>query len=177
VIRHLAAAAILAAATSLAGCSTVADLPAERLGSATLSLANGVPAGTAQLWAHGDRVSLSLVLTGVAAGEHGVHLHMVGECRQPDFASAGGHLNPLAKHHGSMAEGGSHFGDLPNITISASGTGTMSADLNATRAQAQEWIFDADGTAVVVHAAADDYKTDPSGNSGARIACGVIKPA
>lgn len=175
--RYLAAAATVAAVATLAGCSTVADLPAERLGSATLSLANGVPAGTAQLWAHGDQVSLSLVLTGVAAGEHGVHLHMVGECRQPGFTSAGGHLNPLAKHHGAMADGGSHFGDLPNITIGTNGTGTVTADLNATRAQAMQWIFDADGTAVVVHAAADDYKTDPSGNSGARIACGVIKPA
>ncbi|MGN6497848.1 MAG: superoxide dismutase family protein [Tsuneonella sp.] len=176
-IRIFTAAAGFAAAAALTGCSTVADMASERLGSATLSLASGVPAGTAQLWAHGNQVSLSLVLTGIEAGAHGVHLHMVGECRQPDFSSAGGHLNPLARHHGTMAAGGSHFGDLPNIAIGASGTGSMTADLPATRAQVLQWIFDADGTAVVVHAAADDYQTDPSGNSGARVACGVIKPA
>jgi Cu-Zn family superoxide dismutase len=102
---------------------------------------------------------------------------MIGECRQPDFASAGGHLNPLAKHHGTQASDGSHFGDLPNIVIASTRTGTMTADLRATREQARQWIFDSDRSAIVVHADADDYRTDPSGNSGARIACGVIRPA
>jgi Cu-Zn family superoxide dismutase len=168
---------LAAAALALTGCSTMADLGPDRLGSATLSLANGMPAGTAQLFATGDQVSLTIGLTGVPQGAHGAHLHMVGSCQGPDFASAGGHLNPQARHHGTMAPGGSHFGDLPNIAVGATGTATMTADMRSTRAQALEWIFDGDGTAVVIHADPDDYRTDPSGNSGTRIACGVIKPA
>jgi Cu-Zn family superoxide dismutase len=169
----ISAAALLA----LAGCTTVGELPAERLGSATLSLGNGVPAGTAQLFASGDQVTLAVALTGIPAGKHGLHLHTTGSCKAPDFASAGGHLNPTGKHHGSLAADGKHFGDLPNVTIGSGGSGSVTADLMGTRAQALEWIFDADGTAVVVHAGPDDYKTDPSGDSGARVACGVLKPA
>lgn len=169
----LAAAAPLA----LAGCSTVADLPTERLGSATLTMANGTPVGTAQLLADGAQLSLVVALTGVAEGTHGLHLHTTGKCQAPDFASAGGHLNPLDKDHGSLDPDGSHLGDLPNIAIGANRSATLTADIAGPRARVLEWIFDADGTAVVLHADADDYRTDPSGNAGARIACGVLRPA
>ena len=169
----LASAALLA----LAGCSTVADLPTERLGSATLSMANGTPVGTAQLLASGDRLSLAAALTGVPEGAHGFHLHTTGKCQAPDFSSAGGHLNPLGKVHGTLDPDGSHFGDLPNIVIGPNRSGTLSADLAGNRAQVLDWLFDADGTAVVLHAGADDYRTDPSGNAGSRIACGVLRPA
>lgn len=164
-----------AALAALAGCTTMQDLPTERVGSATISLANGVPAGTAQLLASGDQVSIAVALTGIPAGEHGIHLHMVGQCTAPDFTSAGGHLNPMGKDHGSMAPGGKHLGDLPNIAIASGGSGTLTADLTGTRQQVLDAIFDSDGTAIVVHAGADDNKTNPSGNSGARIACGVFK--
>lgn len=164
-----------AALVALAGCSTVADLPTERLGSATLTTASGTPVGTAQLLADGDRVSLAAGLTGVSPGVHGFHLHATGRCEGPDFTSAGGHLNPLGRNHGTLDPGGSHVGDLPNVTIGANRSGTVSADLQGSRSQVLEWIFDADGTAVVLHAGADDYRTDPAGDSGSRIACGVLK--
>lgn len=168
---------LAAIALTLAGCSSIADLPAERIGSAVLTRADGTPAGTAQLLATGERVSIAIVATGLGAGAHGLHLHTVGACKAPDFASAGGHLNPLGRKHGSANSEGSHAGDLPNLVIQPSGTGSLTADLPGTRAQVRDWVFDADGTAVVVHADPDDYRTDPTGNSGARIACGVIKPA
>ncbi len=176
-MSHLARIIAPVALTGLAACSTVADLPAERLGSATLSLATGVPVGTVQILARGNQVTLAAAVTGVSPGLHGFHLHMTGSCIRPDFTSAGGHLNPLGKHHGIQSANGRHVGDLPNIEIQPGGSGSLTADLPGTRTQIAQWIFDGDGTAVVIHADADDYRTDPSGNAGGRIACGVIKPA
>lgn len=171
------AIALAAGSLVVAGCSTVADLPGNRLGSAALTLANGQPAGSAQLVAVGGTVTLAVGLTGIAPGSHGIHLHTTGACNGPDFASAGGHLNPLGRHHGSLAVGGMHEGDLPNVIIQPGGSGALTVDLKGTVEDIRGWLFDADGTAIVVHAGPDDYRTDPSGNSGARIACGVIKPA
>jgi Cu-Zn family superoxide dismutase len=172
------AAAILAlTALAAGGCTTVPDLPGERIGSATLTLPDGQPAGSVQIVAGGNRVTLAAGVTGIAPGVHGIHLHTTGACRAPDFASAGGHLNPLGRHHGTLAPDGAHAGDLPNLTVKAGGSGALTADLSGTPDQVRSWLFDADGAAIVVHADPDDYKSDPSGNSGARIACGVIKPA
>lgn len=175
-MRPILLSASLAAA-ALAGCSTVADQAPGRIGGATLSLASGVPAGTAQVLAHGQTVTIAVAVTGIAPGEHGIHLHTTGACARPEFTSAGGHLNPLGRKHGALATDGKHAGDLPNITIGSGGSGSMSAELTGTPAQVREWLFDGDGTAIVIHAGPDDYRTDPSGNSGARIACGVLKPA
>lgn len=167
----------LALALPAAACTTMADVPAERIGSAKLSLASGVPAGTVQLIANGSEVTLVAAVTGVSPGLHGFHLHSVGRCAGPDFTSAGGHLNPLGKQHGSASPGGRHVGDLPNIEVRPSGSGSLTAVLPGTRDQVAAWIFDADGTAVVIHAQADDYRTDPTGNAGGRVACGVLKPS
>jgi Cu-Zn family superoxide dismutase len=175
---HIHHAAALAAITlPLAGCATMSDLPATQIGAATISLANGQPAGTARVVAVGNQVNLVVGLTGIAPGVHGIHIHTVGQCKAPDFSSAGGHLNPLGRKHGALAEGGKHAGDLPNVTIQPGGSGALTAELSGTPDQVRAWLFDADGSAIVVHADPDDYLTDPSGNSGARIACGVIKPA
>jgi len=163
------------AALALSACDTMAGLPEERIGSATLMLASGVPAGTVQLFASETRVSLAVAATGLAEGEHGFHLHTTGQCRRPDFTSAGGHLNPQDRTHGSLSQRGPHFGDMPNLTIRPGGSGSITVDLPGTRAQAEEWLFDADGTAVIIHAQPDDYRTDPTGNAGARIACGVLE--
>jgi superoxide dismutase, Cu-Zn family len=164
-----------AALLLLVGCSTVADLPSERLGSAMLARADGTPVGTAQLLAEGDRLSLAVALTGIPAGTHGFHLHTTGKCTAPDFASAGGHLNPLGKHHGALDPRGSHLGDLPNVAVGANRSAALTADLEGSRRQVLDWLFDTDGTAVVLHAEPDDYRTDPSGNAGPRIACGVLR--
>lgn len=168
------AAFALPLAALLAGCQTLDELPTDRLGQATLRLANGLPGGTAQLLANGSQVNISIAAAGLSQGVHAVHLHQTGSCEAPDFESAGDHLNPQNAQHGHENPAGPHFGDLPNLTIGASGAGTVSATLRGTREQALAWIFDADGTAVVIHASADDYRTDPSGNAGGRIACGVL---
>ncbi len=162
------------ATLALSACDTLPGMPEERIGSATLMLANGLPAGTVQILASGDRVSLAVAATGLTEGERGFHLHTTGQCRRPDFTSAGGHLNPQGRTHGSLSERGAHFGDMPNLRVRPGGSASMTVDLPGTRAQIEEWLFDADGTAVVIHAQADDYVTDPTGNAGDRVACGVL---
>ena len=169
---HIIAAPL---ALTLAGCQTVADeAPNERLGQATLRLANGLPGGTAQVLASGSQVNIAIAVVGLSPGVHGVHLHLTGACDAPDFATAGAHLNPGGHQHGTGNPSGSHLGDLPNVTVGPAGTGTVSTTLAGSRDAVLTQLFDADGTAVVVHASGDDYRTDPSGNSGARIACGVL---
>ena len=168
-------AALLVLATGgLSACTTMGDIPTEKVATATLNQSNGAPAGTAILTRAGDKLTLSIALAGLPAGAKGMHLHMVGKCEAPAFTTAGGHLNPHGKQHGSENPAGSHLGDLPNVTIDSNGAGAASADLAGTASTLEPILFDADGTAIVVHAAADDYKTDPTGNSGARIACGVL---
>ena len=160
---------------ALSGCSTIGSLPEERLGEATLRLANGVPIGSAQIVRRGDQVTLLAAIAGVEQGTRGFHLHTTGKCVGPDFTSAGGHLNPGARTHGSLSAGGKHLGDMPNIEIASNRSGTAQTDIPGPAAEVLANIFDADGTAIVIHAQADDYRTDPTGNAGARIACGVLE--
>lgn len=162
------------AAMTLSACTTTGDVPTAKLATATLKQGNGLPAGTAVLAAAGDKVTLTVAVAGLSAGDRGMHLHLVGRCDGPDFTSAGGHLNPGGRQHGAHNPAGSHLGDLPNLTVGANGAGSATATLPGTRAELEAALFDADGTAIVVHAAADDYKTDPTGNSGPRVACGVL---
>ena len=118
-------------------------------------------------------VSEHLSVAGTPGAVHGLHLHAVGKCETP-FTSAGPHLNPGGHQHGKDNPMGSHLGDLPNVTIGQNGVGTADASLGTDAAAIDAALFDADGSAIVLHAAADDYRTDPSGNSGPRIACGVL---
>lgn len=161
----------------LAGCSTIADLPTERLGQAQLSYTNGLPAGTAQLLWNGQTVSLAIAATGLEPGEHGFHLHTIGRCEAPGFTSAGGHLNPAGREHGLLNPKGAHLGDMPNLSVGASHNASTEVDLPGSRDTVLASIFDADGTAVVIHAGADDYRSDPAGDAGSRVACGVLSPA
>jgi len=142
-------------------------------GTSPLNDGAGRSVGIAQLERDGSNWRLELNVAGLAPGEHGIHLHEAGRCDGPDFATAKGHLNPLGKAHGSANPAGMHMGDLPNLVVGADGTAksfvTVSAQLDIAR------VFDTDGTAVVIHDKIDDYRTDPSGNSGGRIACGVIR--
>ena len=109
-------------------------------------------------------------------GMHGFHIHAVGVCTPPDFKSAGGHLNPTDKHHGRLNPEGPHLGDLPNLTIGANGSADTSfAVPKALLGSGEGSLFQAEGTALVIHADPDDYRTDPSGNSGDRIACAVVE--
>lgn len=138
---------------------------------ATVRTADGKEVGTATLLPAGDGMRLALQVTGLPAGDHGVHIHAVGKCDGPKFESAGAHWNPLKKLHGLENPQGPHAGDMPNLTVGEDGKGIVNATLPGTNVEA---LFDEDGAAVVVHAKQDDQKTDPSGDSGDRIACGVL---
>ena len=124
-----------------------------------------------------DASGLVINVNGVAmpAGVHGIHLHEKGLCEGPKFTSAGAHWNPGGKQHGRDNPAGAHAGDLANLTVAADGSAKVSIPVaGAMMASGDMMLADADGTALVVHAKADDYKTDPSGESGDRIACAVI---
>lgn len=151
-------------------------LAASKTTVATAVLLDGAGAtrGQVRLIERGDGMDLRLTVQGLPVGQHGVHLHMTGSCNAPDFVSAGGHLNPHGRMHGSLNPQGSHLGDLPNLVVGRGGRGSLSVRLAGARAELWQSLFDGDGTALVVHATPDDYRTDPSGNSGARIACAAI---
>jgi Cu-Zn family superoxide dismutase len=116
-------------------------------------------------------------VTGNYRGQHGFHIHEVGECEPPDFTSAGEHFNPTGVDHGLLNPDGAHAGDLVNLWIEADGSGDydMTTDL-ITLGEGERNIFDEDGSSLVIHQHPDDYLTDPAGSSGDRLACGVILP-
>ena len=156
---------------------TAASLPAQaQTAKAALQTADGKEAGSVTLTQTPSGVLLSLAVKGLPAGEHAFHVHAVGKCEAP-FTSAGGHFNPGNKKHGMMAMDGAHAGDMPNLHIPASGELTVEV-LNAAVTLEKDKpnsLFDADGSAVIIHAGKDDYKTDPTGDAGGRIACGVVQ--
>lgn len=162
------------AAAAIAAANTPAK-PAT-LATGTFATGTGGAAGTARIEvpASGSPI-LRVKVSGLPAGIHGIHIHTVGKCEGPAFTTAGGHLNPAGHQHGKDNPAGSHLGDLPNITIDGHGNGELAQPLTVDAATLRAQLADADGAAVVVHADPDDYRTDPSGNSGARIACAVLK--
>lgn len=123
----------------------------------------------------GGGVRVRMPVRGLTPGIHGVHFHAVGSCVAPAFASAGGHFNPESRHHGLQNPAGPHAGDLPNMIVDASGDAIY--DVVSSRVSltpGANSLFDADGSALVIHAAADDNMSDPAGNAGARVGCGEI---
>jgi superoxide dismutase, Cu-Zn family len=132
--------------------------------------------GTATIRQADSGIRIDVQVSQLPPGTHGIHVHTVGKCEGPAFVSAGGHLNPTSKKHGKDNPEGPHAGDLLNLEVDASGHAEASLlDPNVTLGEGPNSLFHEGGTTIVIHEKADDYKTDPTGNSGSRIACGVIE--
>jgi superoxide dismutase, Cu-Zn family len=137
----------------------------------------GTKIGSARISAVGDGIKISVKVSGLTPGDHGIHIHNVGKCEGPDFKTAGGHFNPTSAHHGihNAQDPKPHLGDLANLTVDASGNGKATFTVSGvTLGDGTNSLFHDGGTAIVIHAKADDLMSDPSGNSGDRVACGVI---
>lgn len=171
-------AAAVAAAFSAGGQSRGVAGPAAPSAKVEIMDAAGSLRATGRLSQRADGIAVHVEAHGMAPGSYGIHIHAVGQCSGPSFASAGGHWNPTGKQHGRDNPMGMHQGDLPNLVIGADGNGTLDAVVGgAELSSGSSPLLDGDGAAIVIHANADDYRTDPSGNSGPRTACGVIEPA
>lgn len=143
---------------------------------AVLRDGEGAEVGRAALHETAHGVLLHVRLEKAASGTHAFHIHERGRCEPPSFTSAGGHFNPTGREHGIASAGGPHAGDLPNVFVPPSGQLQFEFVANGvTLADGDGSLFDADGSALVLHAGPDDYETDPSGNAGDRIACGVVE--
>jgi len=166
----LAALAVLARGTGGAGSDTK---------EAVLRDGAGMEVGKVTLRESAQRIKIRVEVHGLSAGLHGMHLHASGRCEGPDFQSAGGHLNPTAMRHGHKNPQGPHLGDLGNLKVGDDQKGDLTVDVSGPEARLGLKGFleaNPNGLALVIHASQDDETTDPSGNSGARIACAVIGP-
>ncbi len=152
----------------------LAEMPAEGGAStitAQIRTADGTQVGTASAVEADGTIQVTVNGTGMPPGERGFHIHQVGACDGPDFQTAGGHWNPTNAQHGTDNPNGPHAGDMPNLNVGADGTATATFSLPA---GSFAGLMDGDGSSIVVHEGPDDMRTDPSGDSGGRIACGVF---
>jgi Cu-Zn family superoxide dismutase len=163
------------AAMVLGGCAgRVVEAPSAR---AVLKDKDGNQVGVATLTQTPEGTRIVVKGYRLTPGPHGLHIHDTGVCQPPEFTSAGNHFNPDGRKHGRQNPDGPHAGDLPNLVIAAAGDGSSDVTTKAvTLAPGPTSLLGGKGTAIVIHAMADDDRTDPSGNSGDRIACGVITP-
>jgi Cu-Zn family superoxide dismutase len=160
----------------LAGCPLMAAEKSPASAKAELRNAEGQPVGTATLKPAATGVRINLRVFNLPPGTHAFHIHAVGKCDPPDFKTAGGHFNPESKKHGLKNPEGPHAGDMPNITVDKKGKGSATVvNPRVTLGEGANSLFHEGGTALVIHEKADDDMTDPAGNAGNRIACGVIE--
>ncbi len=176
---------LIATISLIAGCSATKEdkemtpVTSEKSLTAKAKFINteGKDIGVANLMQTETGVKIDIKLHDLTPGEHGIHIHEAGVCEKPTFESAGAHLNPAHKQHGYYNPKGYHLGDLPNLQVESDGTVDaqfISKDFTL-ETGVDNSLFDSNGNAFIIHQDKDDYKTDPSGNSGARIACGVIE--
>jgi len=165
---------VLVAVMAAVSVPAIAAPVARPLVEAELRNADGKTVGTAQVFNRASGSVLEIEASGMTPGPHGMHLHAIGKCEGPDFASAGGHLNPEGHQHGDLNPLGSHLGDLPNVTAGPDGRVKATIRTPMRPFKLVSTLLEGDGTALVLHAGPDDYLTDPAGNSGARVACGVF---
>lgn len=164
---NIAAVSLLAAG---AGCATQGS--GGQAAEAVLKPTQGNTAsGTVSFRQDGSALLVSARISGLTPGAHGFHIHEKGDCSAPDATSAGGHFNPSAKPHGHPDHGEHHAGDMPQLVADAAGNATLDARLEGVAFAGTSGIV---GRGLIIHAAPDDFKTQPTGNSGARVACGVI---
>ena len=166
---------VVGMAVTLAGCASMTAEQEPLSAEATLKDKDGKQVGSATLIQQPDGVRIALTGYRLPPGEKGLHIHAVGVCQPPEFTSSGAHYNPAGKKHGMQSPEGPHAGDLPNLKVAANGEGGIDyVNKLVTLGPGRNSLLGDNGTAIIVHAAADDMKTDPTGNSGGRIACGVI---
>ena len=167
---------LVAGMMSLAVSSATADTFARKLAFARIINAEGDTIGAALPTQRQEGVRIYAWASGLTPGRHGIHIHAVGRCDPTAFATAGGHFNPETRQHGLENPVGPHAGDLPNLEVRENGLGILRADSDRiSLLDGPKSLFDADGSALIIHAAEDDQMIDPTGNSGARVACGVIQ--
>lgn len=174
--KHLIRFAIVTCSIFTCALMWSATLQAAEKAKAVLKMVDGKELGTVELLEIPAGVLLTAKIKGLPAGTHAFHIHAVGKC-EPPFKSAGGHFNPEKTKHGLMAEEGLHSGDMPNVHVAENGTLTVEIWNPMVNLFPDEEgsLRDSDGSAIVIHQGPDDYKTDPAGAAGTRIACGVIK--
>jgi Cu-Zn family superoxide dismutase len=169
---------VVGMAVTLAGCAGMTaekEPPAPLSAEATLKDKDGKQVGVATLIQQPDGVRIALTGYRLPPGDKGLHIHAVGVCQPPEFTSSGAHYNPSGKKHGLQSPEGPHAGDLPNLKVAANGEGGIDyVNKLVTLGPGPSSLLGENGTAIIVHAGPDDMKTDPTGNSGGRIACGVI---
>ncbi len=168
---------ILGVLPIIAACNTMSgaqDVSAPVVAFAELTQA-GENVGTLTLTQTGSDVKMKVSVSGLQTGEYGMHFHETGKCDGPDYKTAGAHWNPSGKQHGLQNPQGTHAGDLPNLKANAGNISRIEQQLSSIQLTGSSSLIDADGAAFIIHAKPDDNKTDPSGNSGDRKICGVIK--
>jgi superoxide dismutase, Cu-Zn family len=165
---------LLVGATGLCALAAAPSQAGAQDATAELIDTKSTPVGTAQLNQLEQGVQILIAISGLPAGEHALHIHETGEC-EPPFESAGDHFNPTDAEHGWDSSEGPHAGDLPNIYV---GEGELQVEFltdKVTLEDGETSLFDDDGSAIVIHQGLDDYHSQPSGDAGDRVACGVIE--
>lgn len=162
-------------AVALAALGLAVPVAAQNVGHSAFINAQGKEVGTLTAEHIASGTMFLLKLHDLPPGVHGMHIHGVGQCTPPSFDSAGPHWNPASHQHGKDNPKGKHAGDLDNITIPADGKLELQIDMPGIALRGDGGLLDQDGAAIVIHAGPDDYKTDPTGNSGARIACAPVQ--